>query len=148
MSYPTYVQEVNAITNVINQYIEGARTGKSAAMKPAFHEGATIYGYVGPDMFGGPIQGLFDWNDANGPAKDIQSNITSVDVVGVLNFSDFKNPSLRPFAPRHLTDLARRPHCDCPAAPHSVGTNRRALNRAQVFRKNSSKRHTWGLSLD
>jgi hypothetical protein len=28
--------------------------------------GATIYGYIGPDLFGGPIQGLFDWNDGNG----------------------------------------------------------------------------------
>ena len=82
MSQSTYVDEVNNISNVINHYIEGARTGKGAAMKPAFHEGATIYGYVGPDMFGGPIQGLFDWNDANGPAKDIQSKITSVDIVG------------------------------------------------------------------
>ncbi|MFM9993578.1 MAG: nuclear transport factor 2 family protein [Burkholderiaceae bacterium] len=33
-------------------------------------------------MFGGPIQGLFDWNDTNGAAKDIKSKITSVDVVG------------------------------------------------------------------
>ena len=55
MSQSTYVDEVNNISNVINHYIEGARTGKGAAMKPAFHEGATIYGYVGPDMFGGPL---------------------------------------------------------------------------------------------
>ncbi len=33
-------------------------------------------------MFGGPIQGLFDWNDTNGPAKDIKTQISSVDVVG------------------------------------------------------------------
>jgi len=82
MSHPTYVEEVNAITNIINHYIEGARIGKGETMKPAFHDGATIYGYVGADMFGGPIQGLFDWNDSNGAAKDIQSKITSVDVVG------------------------------------------------------------------
>ena len=76
MSNPTNVEEVNNITNIINHYIAGARTGKGAAMKPAFHEGATIYGYVGADMFGGPIQGLFDWNDTNGAAKDIKSKIT------------------------------------------------------------------------
>jgi hypothetical protein len=82
MSQPTYVEEVNAITQTIQHYIDGARSGKGNEMKPAFHEAATIYGYVGPDLFGGPIQGLFDWNDSNGPAKDIQSTITSVDVVG------------------------------------------------------------------
>lgn len=82
MSNPTYVEEVNAITQTIQHYIDGARTGNGDAMKPAFHEGATIYGYVGPDLFGGPIQGLFDWNDSNGAAKDIQSKIASVDVVG------------------------------------------------------------------
>ena len=66
----------------MQHYIDGARTGKGAAMKPAFHDGATIYGYVGPDLFGGPIQGLFDWNDSNGPAKDIKSTFSSIDIVG------------------------------------------------------------------
>ncbi len=82
MSHPTYVEEVNAITGVLHHYIEGARSGKGTAMKPAFHDAATIYGYVGADLFGGPIQGLFDWNDTNGPAKDIKTQICSVDVVG------------------------------------------------------------------
>ena len=78
----TYVDEVDEITKVIQNYIEGARTGKSAAMKPTFHEDATIYGYVGPDLFGGPIQGLYDWNDQNGPAAGIQTRFTGIDVVG------------------------------------------------------------------
>jgi hypothetical protein len=82
MSEPSYVSEVDAISQVIQNYTEGARTGKGAAMKPAFHQDATIYGYVGPDLFGGPIQGLFDWNDQNGPAKGIQVRISAVDVVG------------------------------------------------------------------
>ena len=82
MSHPTHVQEVNAITEVLHHYIEGARSGKGAEMKQAFHDAATIYGYVGADLFGGPIQGLFDWNDANGPAKDIKTQISSIDVVG------------------------------------------------------------------
>jgi hypothetical protein len=63
-------------------YIEGARTGKGAAMKPAFHDDATIFGYVGPDLFGGPIQSLYDWNDQNGPATGIQSRFARIDVVG------------------------------------------------------------------
>ncbi len=78
----SYVDEIDGITKVIQNYIDGARTGKGAAMKPAFHDDATIFGYVGPDLFGGPIQGLYDWNDQNGPAADIQSRFTSIDVVG------------------------------------------------------------------
>ena len=78
----SYVSEVDEITKALQAYIDGARTGNSAAMKPAFHGDATIYGYVGPDLFGGPIQGLYDWNDQNGPATGIQSRFTSIDVVG------------------------------------------------------------------
>ncbi|MFM8536059.1 MAG: nuclear transport factor 2 family protein [Acidimicrobiia bacterium] len=78
----SYVSEVDEITKVMHAYIDGARTGKGATMKPAFHDDATIFGYVGPDLFGGPIQGLYDWNDQNGPATGIQSRFTSIDVVG------------------------------------------------------------------
>ncbi len=78
----SYVDDVDAITRVIGHYIEGARTGSGAAMKPAFHDEATIYGYVGPDLVSGSIQGLYDWNDQNGPASTIQSRLTHVDVVG------------------------------------------------------------------
>ncbi len=82
MSELTYVTEIDAITAALKPYIEGARTGSGAAMRPTFHDNATIYGYVGSDLFGGPIQGLFDWNDQNGPAKDIQARLSSIDVVG------------------------------------------------------------------
>ena len=49
-------------------------------MKPAFHEGATIFGYVGDELFAGPIQGLFDWNDQNGPAKDLVIQAIEIDI--------------------------------------------------------------------
>ena len=49
-------------------------------MKLAFHPDATIFGYIGPDLFAGPIQGLFDWNDKNGPATELQGRITSIDL--------------------------------------------------------------------
>lgn len=78
----TYVNEVDEITKAMQAYLEGARTGKGAAMKPTFHDDATICGYVGPELFAGPIQGLYDWNDTNGPATGIQSRFTSIDVVG------------------------------------------------------------------
>jgi hypothetical protein len=82
MTQETTVHEIDAINQVLQGYIEGARTGKGAVMQSTFHEGATIYGYVGTDLFGGPIQGLYDWNDQNGPARSVQIRVTSVDVVG------------------------------------------------------------------
>jgi hypothetical protein len=73
-----------AIRRTIQTYIDGGITGSGYAMKPAFHEGATIYGYIGEDLFGGPIQVLYDWNDSNGPAKDLEANIANVDIEGTI----------------------------------------------------------------
>ena len=78
----TDVQEYDAITRAIQPYLDGARSGGGADMAPAFHEQATIFGYVGDDLFAGPIQGLFDWHDENGPAKDLEARVASVDVSG------------------------------------------------------------------
>ncbi len=50
-------------------------------MKPAFHKDATIFGYAGNDLFAGPIQQLFDWNDDSGPAPELQARIASIDLV-------------------------------------------------------------------
>jgi hypothetical protein len=79
---PATATDDSAIRSVIQTYIEGGTTGSGDAMKPAFHEGATIYGYIGEDLFGGPIQRLYDWNDGNGPAADLRSNIANIDIEG------------------------------------------------------------------
>ena len=79
---PAPASDEAAITRVIETYVDGGRTGSGDAMKPAFHEGATIYGYIGEDLFGGPIQGLYDWNDGNGPAAELKSNIANIDIEG------------------------------------------------------------------
>ncbi len=81
MNTATKIDDYDAITIVLQHYIDGARSGKGALMKPAFHADATIFGYVGTDLFAGPIQGLYDWNDANGPAVDIVSRIVNIEVV-------------------------------------------------------------------
>ena len=80
-SATTNVSEYDVIANVVQQYIDGARSGKGEDMRPAFHEDATIFGYVGPDLFAGPIQQLFDWNDENGPATGLQARIASIDLI-------------------------------------------------------------------
>lgn len=74
--------EKEAIERTIKTYIKGGISGRSDEMKPAFHDGATIYGYIGPDLFGGPIQGLYDWNGSNGPAADLKPEIASIDIEG------------------------------------------------------------------
>ncbi len=74
------VQDYDAIVKVMNRYNEGVRTGSSAMMKPAFHEAATLFGYIEGKLLAGSIQMLFDWVDGNGPSNDIQSRIVSVAV--------------------------------------------------------------------
>lgn len=76
----SHVSDAEAIARTIQKYIDGGISGRSADMKPAFHEGATIYGYIGQELFGGPIQGLFDWNDQNGPASELKGRIAALDI--------------------------------------------------------------------
>jgi hypothetical protein len=81
---PTILTDHDAIADVIQIYVDGAISGKGEDMKPAFHQDATIFGYVGPDLFAGPIQQLFDWNDENGPATDLQARIANIDLIGTV----------------------------------------------------------------
>ena len=77
-------KEFEAIRKVIHKYVDGARSGKGADMKPAFHEDATIFGYVGEDLFAGPIQKFFDWNDENGAATELEPRIATIDLTGTV----------------------------------------------------------------
>ncbi len=77
----TIEQEHEAIAVTVQHYIDGAKSGCGDDMKPAFHDEATIFGYAGKDLFAGPIQLLYDWHDENGPAKELQAQIASVDLI-------------------------------------------------------------------
>ena len=77
----TNVSEHDVIAEVVQRYIDGARSGRGDDMKPAFHKDATIFGYVGADLFAGPIQKLFDWSDENGPATGLQARLASIDLI-------------------------------------------------------------------
>ncbi len=78
------VHEHDAIAKTLQHYIDGMISGKGDAMKPAFHDNATIHGYAGGDLFAGPIQLLFDWSDENGPAAELEARIASIDVAGTI----------------------------------------------------------------
>lgn len=77
----TNLADYDAITETVQHYINGGKSGQTDEMKLAFHPDATIFGYIGPDLFAGPIQGLFDWNDQNGAAKEMDARFTSIDLV-------------------------------------------------------------------
>jgi hypothetical protein len=80
----SYVRDYDAVVEVMNGYNEGVRTGHSAAMKPAFHENCTFYGYFDGKLLAGPIQMLFDWVDGNGPSRDMQVRFASVDILDTI----------------------------------------------------------------
>ncbi len=82
MSEPTYVQEYNAIVEVLNKYIEGNAKASSAAMKPAFHENATIFGLNGQEVFGPEIKKLYDVIDSFKPSPDARASFTRVEIAG------------------------------------------------------------------
>ena len=75
------LKEYDAITHTIQLYVQGGKTGDTSMMKEAFYPDATIFGYVGADLFAGPIQQLYDWNDQNGAAADLEGRIASIDIV-------------------------------------------------------------------
>lgn len=72
--------EYAGIAQAVSYYVHGARTGCSTEMAKAFAPGATIFGYDETGLFAGPIQKLFDWNEANGAAVDIKADIQSIEI--------------------------------------------------------------------
>lgn len=84
MSKPTDVQEYQAITEVLNKYIEGCKQAKSSIMKPAFNQHATMYS-VGADgkLAGGAIPILFEGIDKDfRPSPDAQAAVVRIEIVG------------------------------------------------------------------
>lgn len=75
------MDEVQAIVEVIELYVAGARSKVSATMRHAFSDDATIFGYAGQDLFSGSMTQLYTWHEGNGPAESLRSQITSIDVI-------------------------------------------------------------------
>jgi putative lumazine-binding protein len=78
------MSDEDQIRQTVQHYVDGAISGKGDDMKPAFHDDATIYGYIGEDLFAGPIKNLFDWNDENGPATGLKAEISNIDIIGTI----------------------------------------------------------------
>ena len=82
MSNPASNDDAEQIGRLMQTYIEGGRTGSSDHLRPIFHELATICGYVGPELFAGPIQMFYDWHTENGPAAELVAGDIRIDVEG------------------------------------------------------------------
>ncbi|WP_244198883.1 nuclear transport factor 2 family protein [Janthinobacterium svalbardensis] len=85
ISKPGYVQDYQAIAEVLNKYIDGCKQASSTVMKPAFSEKATIFSVDAKGkLTGGSIQELFKAidNPPFRPSPDAQSVIVKVDIVG------------------------------------------------------------------
>lgn len=84
MSKPTYVNEYEAIVDVLNLYNEGGKQADSSIMKPAFSTQATMFSVDGDSKLdGGQIQKLFDAIDSGfRPSPEARGAIVRVDIVG------------------------------------------------------------------
>ena len=72
--------EIENISSVIQTYVEGGRKGDAEIMEKAFRINATIHGYIGGDLFAGPIQLLYDWVTTNPPANELKAKIVKIDL--------------------------------------------------------------------
>lgn len=84
MNSQTFVQEYNAILDVLNKYNQGGAKADSSIMKPAFNEQATIFGVDDKGkLIGGPIQILFDIIDKDfKPSPNAKGAVVRIDIVG------------------------------------------------------------------
>lgn len=77
-------RETDAVTSVIQAYLEGGRQGDASIMKPTFRDSATIHGYIAGDLIAGPIQLLFDWVADNPPSPNLEANIVDIDIANTV----------------------------------------------------------------
>ena len=77
-------KDIEAISSVIQTYVEGGRKGDASIMKNAFRENATIHGHTAGGLLAGPIQLLFDFITDNPPAPDLEAKIVNIDLANTV----------------------------------------------------------------
>jgi hypothetical protein len=82
MSNAASTDDIRQIETVMDTYVEGGRTGNTDTLRPIFSPLATICGYVGPDLFAGPIEIMYEWLADNGPAAELVVGDIRIDVEG------------------------------------------------------------------
>jgi hypothetical protein len=108
MTNPTFVEDYNAIVDVLNKYNRGCAEADSSIMKPAFSEQATIFGIETGKLFGGAIEGLFETIDtAFRPSPEAKAAIVRIDIVGTAA-SARPIPTTSPVPLHRLSSQGRR----------------------------------------
>ena len=67
---------------ILEYYIGGGGAANLEEFRKSFHPAATMYGYGGGTMSGGPIQNLFDLIGNAKPAPNLRGEITRLDITG------------------------------------------------------------------
>ncbi len=77
-------KDIEAISSVIQIYVEGGRKGDASIMKRAFRENATIHGHTAGGLLAGPIQLMYDHIAENPPAPDLKAKIVNIDLANTV----------------------------------------------------------------
>ncbi len=77
-------KDIEAISSVIQTYVEGGRKGDASIMKHAFRENATIHGHTAGGLLAGPIQLMFDFITDNPPAPNLEAKIVNIDLANTV----------------------------------------------------------------
>ena len=105
MTNPTFVEDYNAIVDVLNKYNGGCAKADSSIMKPAFSDHATIFGIDNGKLSGGPIEALFKAIDtAFRPSPEAKAAIVRIDIVGTAASARVDTDNVSGY----LTELAER----------------------------------------
>jgi hypothetical protein len=76
--------DIEAISSIIQIYVEGGRKGDASIMKRAFRENATIHGHTEGGLLAGPIQLMFDYINESPPAPNLQAKIVNIDLANTI----------------------------------------------------------------
>jgi len=82
MPSQSYIQDYEAIVEVVGKYIAGNQKASGATMRPAFHPQSTIFGLSGDEVFGPEIEKLFDLIDQFEPSPEAKAVFSRIDIVG------------------------------------------------------------------
>ena len=77
-------EDIEAISSVIQAYVEGGRKGDASIMKPSFRKNAIIHGHTDGGLLAGPIQLMFDFIDENPPAPNLEAKIVNIDIANTI----------------------------------------------------------------
>jgi hypothetical protein len=78
----TAIDDYDAITAVMQLYIDGSAKGDAAKMAQAFHPDARMFGALGPQRFDIPIQELFKMAAETPMGASYRARVTAVNQVG------------------------------------------------------------------